>query len=359
MFRKIRSKGGLMALLVCLAVCATLVLPGCGSQPVTGPAGQEVIELKVAHFWPSTHEVETKVVTEWGQEVSKATNGRVKITTYPGETLLKAAAVYDGVVNGIADIGLSCFAYNTGRFPVMEAAMIPGITYNNAKVASKVITDAAKQLNPKELQDTHVILMWAAGNGDLLMKEPVRSLADLKGKEIGVTSGPRAQAIQALGGAPVTLPMSEMYEAQSKGVIKGNLAPIEVLKGFRLADVTKYITKTPFLYNQVYFMTMNLNKWNSLPPDIQKAITETSEKYWNEHVIGLWDEINETGLKFAQEQNNVQVLELPQDEIPVWIDKCQPVLADHIKVMDQQGINGQQVMDTIKQLADKYNKEYP
>ncbi len=51
---------------------------------------------------------------------------------------------------------------------------------------------------------------------------------------------------------------------EAKGVVKGNLSPVEVLKGWKHGEVTDYLTRTPFLYNTLFFVTMNLDKWNSM-----------------------------------------------------------------------------------------------
>ncbi|MBC7345953.1 MAG: TRAP transporter substrate-binding protein [Clostridia bacterium] len=360
---QMRTKGRKAAALLVLCLVAGLLLAGCG-QPSPSPGTQgktealKVVELKLAHFWPSSHWIETEVVPAWVAAVEKATNGQVKVTSYPGETLLKAAAIYDGVVQGVADIGMSCYGYTAGRFPVMEALMIPGITYNSAKVASKVAWETAKQLNPKELQDTKHLMVFATGPGALMMKAPVRTLQDLKGVEVGVTAGPRVKALELLGATPVAMPMSEMYEAQSRGVIKGCLGPVEVLKGFRLGEVTNYVTETPFLYNQVFFMVMNQAKWNSLSPEVQNAITEVTDKLYEEKVAGLWDAINESGMKWVQEKKPVEVLTLSAEEQKVWLGRLQTMLDEYTATLNSKGLPGQEIMKTIQDLAAKYNAEY-
>lgn len=345
--------------------CGTVLLAaGCGrSGPGTGTEAQkteapQAVELKLAHFWPSSHWVETEFVQKWAQEVAQASGGRVRVVSYPGETLLKAAAIYDGVVKGVTDIGLSCYAYTAGRFPVMEALMQPGLSYNNSKVASKVAQEIITQLKPKELEETKHLLVWASGPGDLLMKVPVRKLADLKGVEVGVTAGPRVKALELLGAAPVAMPMSEMYEAQSRGVIKGCLAPVEVLKGFRLGEVTDYVTKTPFLYNQVFFMVMNRDKWNALPPDVQAALTAVSDRFFEEKVAGAWDAINEAGMKWVQEKKPVEVIVLPANEQATWIARLETMIDDYAKTLQSKGLPGEEIMKTIQDLATKYNAEY-
>jgi len=83
--------------------------------------------LRLAHFFPATHPAETVLVKGWSDAITAATNGKVKISSYPGESLLKAADIYNGVVEGVNDIGLSCFAYTPGRFPVLESFELPGV----------------------------------------------------------------------------------------------------------------------------------------------------------------------------------------------------------------------------------------
>jgi len=64
--------------------------------------------------------------------------------------------------------------------------------------------------------------------------------------------GLSAKTLSALGASPVAMAQSEAYESLSKGVVKGNLGRGSV-KRMKQAEVTEYITKTPFLYNTAVF----------------------------------------------------------------------------------------------------------
>lgn len=342
-------------ILFCLALVAalTLVLVGCSS---TGKS-QATVELKLAHFFPSTHPAEKELIQPWAKAIEEATSGKVKIVSYPSNTLLQADATYDGVVNGIADLGLSCFSYTRGRFPQLEAFELPGVVYNNSKAASKVAWEGIKQLNPKEVQDTKLMMVFTTGSGDLFTKSPVRNLSDLKGMEIRAT-GLSAVTLKTLGANPVAMPQSDAYEALSKGVVKGNLGPVEVLQGWKQAEVTSYITKTPFLYNTLFFITMNLNKWNSLTPEVQKAIEKVNEEYFEKVAMGLWDKQNEDALKWSVESKGMKVIELPKAESYRWIELIKPIQNDYVTNMVEKGIPGRETLDLVKELADKYNGQY-
>jgi TRAP-type C4-dicarboxylate transport system substrate-binding protein len=240
---------------------------------------------------------------------------------------------------------------------VLEAFELPGITYNNSMVASKVAWDGIKQLNPKEVQDTKLMMVMTTGPGDLFTKVPVRKLSDLKGLDLRAT-GLSAQTLKALGANPVAMPQSDAYEALSKGVVKGNLSPVEVLQGWKHAEVTDYLTRTPFLYNTVFFVAMNLDKWNSLTPEAQKAIEGVNEKYFEEVAAGLWDKQNETALKWAVETTGMEEITLPKEEADRWIALVKPIQDEFVNNMKTNGLDGEQILGTVKQLADKYNQQY-
>ncbi|OPY63822.1 MAG: 2,3-diketo-L-gulonate-binding periplasmic protein YiaO precursor [Pelotomaculum sp. PtaU1.Bin065] len=343
---------------VLLVLLMIFALAGCSSGSSPGQAKKQgAVELNLAHFFPATHPAETELIQPWAKAISEATDGQVIIKSNPGETLLKADGIYEGVVNGVADIGLSCFSYTRGRFPVLEAFELPGTTYNNSKVASKVAWEGIKQLNPQEIQDTKLMMVFCTGPGDLFTKIPVNSLEDLQGLGIRAT-GLSADTLKALGANPVPMPQSDAYEALSKGVVKGNLSTVEVLKGWKHAEVTQYLTRTPFLYNTLFFITMNLDKWNSLSPENQKAIEEVSKEYFEEVAISLWDKQAETALKYAFDEKGMKEIKLSDQEISRWVNLVKPMQDDFVKKMNEKGYQGQQIMDTVKSLADKYNKEY-
>ena len=340
------------ALAIILAAAMCFVLASCQSEP----AEKEVYKLDLAHFFPGTHPAETVFVQGWIEAISEATDGQVEITSYPGGTLLPAAETYGGVVDGVADIGLSCFAYTRGRFPVLEAFELPGVTYNNSKVASMVAWEGIQELNPEEIQDTKLMMVIATGPGDLFTKEPVRTLEDLQGMEIRAT-GLSAKTIELLGGTPVGMAQSETYEALQKGIVKGNLSPIEVLKGWNHGEITKYVTRTPFLYNTLFFVTMNLDSWNAIPEDLQTKILDATKKFHEEVGIGLWDMQNESAYTWAVDEQDIEFIDLSDEEKALWIEKVMPVQTDFEASMDELGIEDD-VLGVVNRLADKYNKEF-
>lgn len=353
-------------IIIVLAGMLFLILAGCGAE---GPVDEQVVEepeevevveddgevyeFSLAHFFPAGHPAETELVQGWAAALDEATGGRIVITSYPGETLIKADETYSGVVSGIADIGLSAFFYTRGRFPVLEAFELPGIIYESSYAASKVAWEGIKELEPDEVQDTRLMFVLATGPGDLFTTRPVRNLDDLQGMKIRA-AGLSADTLALLGAVPEAMPQPDAYEALARGLVEGNLAPVEVLQGWRHAEVTDYLTRTPFLYNAVFFVTMNQEKWQSLPPDLQETVSEVNERFFEEVAAGLWDAQNERAVQWAVEETGLEEITLSEEEVSLWVERIQPIQADFVERMNQQNFDGELILETVKRLAEQY-----
>ena len=99
----------------------------------------KTITLRYANFPPAST-FPCVQMERWKNEVEKRTAGKVKVKTFPGSTLLGAKNMMDGVIDGIADIGVVVFAYQPGRFPLLEGVDLP-VGFSNSKVANAVLFD--------------------------------------------------------------------------------------------------------------------------------------------------------------------------------------------------------------------------
>ena len=303
----------------------------------TGWAAEEKgITLKFSNFFPAMH-ANSIIIDQWCKEVEKRTNGRVKVNYYAGATLTPANQTYDSVVKGIADVGMSCQAYTRGKFPLTEVIDLP-LAYKSGLVATRMINEFYKKFQPKEYDETKVMYLHAHGPGILHTKKPVAKLEDVKGLRIRST-GLSARVVQALGGAPVGMPMTESYDALSKGVADGILCPNEALKGFKLGEVTAFTTENyGSAYSTAFFVVMNKDKWNSIPKDIQAIIQKINEE-WIEKQGKVWDDIDKEGKEFAI-QKGMKYIALSSKEDARWASLVRPILDDFAKNANAKGLPG-------------------
>jgi len=352
-----------VTILLFILIGGILLLGGCAGttslpQEETGEP-QETIELSFAHFFPATDMIETDMVQVWIRKVEEATDNRLKITSYPGQVLVPSAETYQSVVEGVVDIGLSCHGYTRGKFPIIETFLLPGIASVNTKAASYALMEAINTLNPLEIQNTKHLWSWGNAPGGMMMQKPVRKLEDLQGVEIGVTAGPRAEAFKLLGAVPVTLAMPEWYEALSRGVMTGGIAGLDTMKTFKLGEVTgDYITIAPFMFNQTFFVVMNQETWDSLPGDIQDIITQVTDEFFHECVADFWFEYAEQGLEYTRNLKNVEIIELPDEEIQRWLEKMQPIMDQHIAYLNERNLPGEEIVNTILKIVEDNNQKF-
>lgn len=327
-------------------------------EPSASSPDQETIKLSMATFWPSTAFQVAEMHNQWIEEVQKRTNQRVEITLHPGEVLLGAKEIYNGVLNGVADIGTTCPSYTPGMFPLVEAFELPGYLNANAQAASMTINEGYKKIKQEldidEFKDVKVLFLWATGPGNIMSTKPVRNLEDMSGMEIRAVGG-TVPSIESLGGVPHSMPMSEAYLALDQGLVNGILAPNETLKAFRLAEVTDYITNTPFLYNIVFMKIMNKDTWNSLPPDVQEVFQEMNQEFAATYGQ-MMDEFSSGILEESVQEHHLEIINLADEQREKWLKRLQPVVDNWIKEHHKQGLPAEQTVEIVRELDQKYSK---
>jgi TRAP-type C4-dicarboxylate transport system substrate-binding protein len=309
--------------------------------PVSGHAAPEVIKLNYANFFPAP-EPHSGNIEAWGKEIETKTNGRVKFTFFHAGTLAPADQIYDAVVKGIADIGMSCFTYTRGKFPLTSVIDLP-LGLQDGVTATRMANAFVKKFMPKELDEVKMLYVHAHGPGLVHMtKKPVNNLADLKGMKIRST-GLASKIVLALGATPVGTTMPETYDALRTGVAEGAMAPIQALKGFRWGEVIGYtILNYGSSYSTGFFVAMNKSKWNSLPPDIQKIFEQANAEYI-EKTGALWDSTDKIGVQFITEKG-VKMIALSKEEDARWAEAVKPLLSGYVTEMKAKNLPGAEAL---------------
>jgi len=322
---------------------------GCGKSPDS----EQVVELSYSVFFPPSH-IQCKTAQTWAEEIAKRTDGKVKINLYPGGTLTKAPQCYEGVVSGVSDIGMSCFAYTRGRFPLLEGLDLP-LGYPNGLVATQVATEMVHKYQPEEVADVHVLYVHAHGPGILAARKPVRSLDDLADLKVRAT-GLSSKIVQHLGGTPVAMSQPETYEALQKGVVDATFCPIETLKGWKQGEVIESVTETSVIgYTTSMFVVMNKAAWDKLGPELQQVFTEVSREWVVKHGQA-WDQADREGQAFIDELQR-EVITLDEAEQQRWQAAVRPVLDEYVAATAEKKLPGEQFLADLQNVIAKHSEQ--
>jgi len=307
------------------------------------------IELKIANFFPPPSK-QSKILDEFGKELERRSGGRIKVQYFAGGSLLKAPAIYKGIEAGIADIGYSHVYYTPGRMPVSEAAGLP-MGVPSGWVGAHMSFDFYQKFKPKEWDKVKLLAIHDNAPSMVISKKPVEKLEDMKGVTIRAPGLP-SEIIKALGGTPTPTPMMEVYDSLAKGVNDAVWGPWEVLKTFRFAEVTKYVTvcwQIGASFN--FYLAMNKNSYNKLPRDLQSLVDVMSGEYQERYAL-MWNEIDLVGKTFGAEKG-MQYIELSDEEGARWQKAVEPVFAGYTKMMVGKGFSESEVKGWIDYMRDR------
>lgn len=346
-----RNKIVMLVLSVVLIV--GLVVAGCAA-PAPAPGPPEVIEMSWATGLPPFHGGVKYVATPWTEMIAERTDGRVKVTVYPGAALCKDDEVYPSVVSGLVDIGPGVLAHYPGRFPLSSVIELPLLGFTSASDATKALWELYEKFPEIRAEYSEVHMLWLKAKPLFqiqTVKKPVRTLEDLKGLKLRSIGGVAGETLTRLGGVPVVMPAPDSYLAMEKGVIDGSVFPWEAMESFKLYELENYHTVVN-LYTGGDFVVMNLDLWNSLPPDIQKVFDELTGAWGADFESKVWDEQDALGKESCIEAGN-EVYILPPEELDKWREIVQPMWAKWVADMEAKGLPGQAVFDETLRLAGK------
>lgn len=299
------------------------------------------IKLRLTDQYPPAHK-NFQLMDQWCQDLKARTNGMVEVVHYPANALVPITKTYEAVVTGTVDIGTTLLAYSPGRFPLSEFLSLP-LGFRSGYQATMLANEYRKKFNPAEFNETKLLFFHCSGPGVFQVKKDINSLDDIKGLRIKANAE-NAAIVKALGGAPVTLPITETYEALQRGIIDGVLLPIEPVKGWKLGDHLKTVVLNYAVsYTTAMYVVMNKEKWESLPKEVKALIEELNAEYI-EKFGKQWNELDDEALAYMKEKGIKVVRATPQEHAKV-ADLMKPIIQDYIQRTNAKGLPGDKVIE--------------
>ncbi|MFK7966806.1 MAG: TRAP transporter substrate-binding protein, partial [Burkholderiaceae bacterium] len=237
------------------------------------------VTLRMHHFLPPQANVPKLVLEEWANNVNEASAEKVKVRIFPAMQLGgKPPELMDQAKDGIADIVWTVVGYTPGRFPRTEVFELP-FMMTDAESTSRAFWDLYQQeMEKTEFKDLKILGTWVHGPGLIHASKPISLPADLAGVKIRGGSRVVNQLLEKLGATPVGMPVPAVAEGLSKGVIDATTIPWEVTRALKVPELVKNHTEfgDNSLYTLTFVLAMNKAKYESLSPELQKAIDASS-----------------------------------------------------------------------------------
>jgi len=358
-----------IAIILALVMCVAL-LAGCGGSKTETPAANnggststgtsapasngKTYDLLVANHDASTSMCELYIETLCNQ-MSEASNGRLKFTFNPGGSLLGATETIDGVKDGSADICWSCTSFFSGRFPISEFINLCANGVTSARMATDVYQQMYEEIPElqAEFKDWKIIALHSCSYGPIsTIGKKIETKDDFKGLQIRTAGAVAAKYIEALGANPISVPTSEVYEQVSKHVIDGFTNDWHNIDCFKLYEPIDYCLDLPVSYTSC-FVLMSNDTYNSLDDELKAVVDSFAGNYAGDMAGYWWDSCN-YWVADKMRANNVEVYK-PSDELKAWATSDEIVKGIHqwyIDYLTEKGLDGQAIYDKCMSIVE-------
>ena len=321
-----------------------------------GAAGQEVV-LKIHHFLPAQATIQAQFFVPWCEKIGKESGGRLKCQLYPSMQLGGTPPqLFDQARDGVADIVWTLPTYQAGRFSKSEVFELPFMA-KNAEAGSPAFWEYVQKNAQDEFKGVKLIAAHLH-DGSLFhfASKQVKNMDELKGMKVRSPTRIGAKFLTALGATPVQMPLPQVPESMSKGVIDGAMVPWEGVPPIKLQELAKYhldnAPGAPKMSNSIFVIAMNQAKYDSLPADLRKVIDANSGIEVSKAIGRTFDATTEPSKKLAAAQNGVFDVLSPA-EYARWEKATEGVVKEWQADVAAKGGNGQALYDDAKAMIRK------
>lgn len=363
----------IVCVLLVTLIIGIVALSGCSSekQPAatttapgttTAQAAGKTIELRFATFIPPT-DVYAVALGEWAKDLEQRTNGRVKVTFYHGQSLLKVPELLDGVASGTADMAFMFAGAFPDRLPLSQIMAMPTMTFSTSSQASQAWWALYNKYKPMQEEYTKagVKVLWfqMPGPNQLEGNVKIEALKDLNGVKIAVDVREELEAFKLLGAVPIIVAGGDKYVSLQTNVVSSSTQNFNGSKTWKTFEVTKFVTENVDISYRNCPTIININTYNNLPADIKKIFDEVSDGVaMTKRAAQAYDQSN-TKIRTEIEDYHVKaghapVFKLPDTEKTKWRGMIQPVIDTWVNGVESKGLPGKAMLADLPGLAQQF-----
>ncbi len=336
------------------ALAASLVCSAWAAQAQT-------ITLKVHHFLGPQSIQHTKMMQTWCDNIAKDSANRLACQIYPAMQLGGSPPqLFDQAKDGVADVVWTVAGYSAGRFARTQVFELP-FMMTNAGATSRAAWDFVQKYAQDEYKDVKLLAVHVHGPGMIFTKDKaVTKMEDLKGMKVRGPTATVTKMLGMMGATPVGMPVPQVPEALSKGVIDGAVIPYEVAPGLKVHELTKFASETdsksPALYTTVFVVPMNKAKYDSLPADLKAVIDKNSGREFSAFLGDTQSGNDVPGRKTFAETAGYTITQIAPAELVRWKKATDPLDNAWVSDMDKRGFNGKAMLDDANAMIKQYTK---
>lgn len=335
-----------LAMTVACAVGCALIASGALAQQqisLTVAAGQPLRAMKPLNL------IHTYFIPEVNKRIKAAgLDKKFKINwkeAYAG-SLLKPTRVFQGVSDGIADIGFSPTIFHPDKLPLEQITFVTPFATSDVVLVGKTM-DKMHATYPEfgAQYDKYGLIRLAGSSYDsyeLFATTPIKTFADVKGKKIA-TAGAALQWLRGTGATPVQSNMTLYYNEAKTGVIDGFIIFPSAIPGMKYPEAAPYVTKVGFGAQYAAALIVNKGVFNKLPPELQKILREVG-KDWTAAADKVQLDAGNAGYASVSKFPKGEKIVWSDAERKKWADAMPNIAKEWADRLEKQGVPGEKLL---------------
>jgi len=242
-------------------------------------AAEKPISLKFSAFF-SEATAAGPLTKEFCKRLEEASGGKVKITIYWAGALGPTPKQFDLIRGGVADLALHYPLFTASRFPLSLFIEMPFIA-NSGVLTTKVFQELIKRgLVADEFKEVKLVSALGYPPLHMFTNKKLTKVKDFQGIRTWSGQGPiLAQTWSQVGATGVSLIWPEIYMGLERGTIDCFLTTWGSATGLKTYQVVKHPTDIGFMGGFLTTLIMNKEKWDKIPPDIQKKWNKVGKQF--------------------------------------------------------------------------------
>jgi len=284
-----------------------------------------------------------------GETIKSRTEGRVVMKFYGGGVMGNDKKVLRKMRIGQLHGGAFTPSGLTERFPNLNIYGMP-LVYRSLDEVNFIRSRLDEELIDDALQAGLVCFgITGGGFAELMSNNPVRNLADVKGRKVWVPEGDPStyEAMQALELSPVVLPITDVLTGLQTGLIDVITTPPVAAVALQWFTKVRYLTREPLAYTYAV-LVLEKKVFDRIAPDDQAVVKEVmGEVYAGFDSQSLQD--NE-GAEKAMVANGIEIIEPDAGAIDIWRDR---VMASNRQLVNN-GEMSVELYDRMLALLEEY-----
>ena len=289
------------------------------------------VPIRMANSVPATSHMNVQIFDPWCKRVSAESDGTVDAKLFPANAIATSRNMWDRTLSGVVDIGYVSPAYVAGKFPRSGVTEVPFLVDKSIDSSLAFWNMIDHGSLAREFGEVKVLAAFVyPSTGLAAAAEPIRRVADMKGKKIAVGNRLTGELVQALGAAPITVVYSETYESLNRRTVDAVAVGFTGIQPLKLYEVAKHYT-TVLLGSTNVILAMNKDSYAKLPERGKAAVDRNSGEKWTRELGEFWDRVWAGGRKIVEAQKDTHIYDPDQVELARWEKAAEPVIAEWVK----------------------------